>query len=150
MKKRSVSLILNILLMVILALSACSDNKNRTYYPSADEMKDNLKKNGYQTELSIGERTPEGDGYVSDSITATNGDDYICFYWIENAAHCKVYYNKLQELYPDCPVIVLIENDETFGNIVYCGTTNAINAAGIIAVKIDVIVEVANPLFATL
>ncbi len=34
--------------------------------------------------------------------------------------------------------LVKIENDEKFGNIVYCGTENAIDAAGIKVVKVKV------------
>lgn len=124
--------------LLFFGLTACKNKENGTYYPTVNEMSANLEKNGYLTQFAVGERDSEGQGYVVDSLNATKGNDYIYFYWIEDAAHCKVYYDKLKELYPDSPHFVLIENDEKFGNIVYCGTENAISAAGIRVVKVDV------------
>lgn len=138
MKKVFISLLASILLILSFALCACGDDNNGTYYPTLNEMKSNLDKNGYKIDFAVGERNSEGDGYVVDSLFATKGDNYIFFYWIEDAAHCNVYYDKLQELHPDCPNYVSIENDEKFGNIVYCGTEQAIKDAGIKAVDVKV------------
>lgn len=138
MKKVLIGLMASILLILSFALCACGENE--TYYPTLDEMQSNLAQNGYRVEFAVGERNPEGGGYVVDSLFATKGDDYICFYWIEDAAHCNVYYDKLQELYPDCPKRALIENDEKFGNLVYGGTEKAIDDAGIIVVNVKVTV----------
>lgn len=138
MKKVFISLLASILLILTFALSACGDYKNGTYYPTLNEMRTNLDKRGYRIEFAVGERNSEGSGYVVDYLIATKDDDYIYFYWIEDATHCKVYYDKLQELHPDCPNYVLIENDDKFGNIVYGGTDNAINASGIKLVKVKV------------
>lgn len=41
------------------------------------------------------------------------------------------YYSLLEETHPDY-------NDEKFGNIVYCGTANAVNDSGIKVVKVKV------------
>ena len=142
MKRIVVSILVCIVAILTFTLMACGNDNNGTYYPTVNEMAANLEKNAYRTQFVIGERNSEGQGYVVDSLDATKGDDYIYFYWIEDAAHCKVYYDKLQELHPDCANFVLIENDEKFGNIVYCGTTAAIEAAGIRVVKVDVDVKI--------
>ena len=141
-KKVLVIFVVSILLILTFAVSACGTDENGTYYPTVNEMAANLEKNGYNTQFTTGERNSEGKGYVVDSLKATKGDDYIYFYWIEDATHCKVYYDKLYELHPDCPNFVLIENDIKFGNIVYCGTADAINAAGIKVVKVNVDVKI--------
>ena len=138
MKKVLASLVASILLIFVFVISACEDDKNGTYYPTLEEMRINLENNGFLTNIAVGERNSEGSGYVVDSVSASKGEDYIIFYWIENSAHCEVYYNKLIELHPDCSNFVLIVNDEKFGNIVYSGTANAISAAGIKVVNIDV------------
>lgn len=138
MKKTLITVLVCLMAILTITLTACGDDKNGTYYPTVNEMSANLKKNGYLTQFAVGERNSEGQGYVVDSLNATKGDDYIYFYWIEDATHCKVYYDKLKELHPDSPHFVLIENDEKFGNIVYCGTENAINAAGIKVVEVKV------------
>lgn len=138
MKKILITILACLMVILTLTLTACGDDKNGTYYPTINEMSVNLEKNGYLTQYAVGERNLEGRGYVVDSLNATNGDDYICFYWIENATNCQVYYDKLKELYPDSSHFVLIENDEKFGNIVYCGTENAINAAGIKVAEVKV------------
>lgn len=138
MKKILITILACLMAILTLTLTACGDDKNGTYYPTINEMSANLEKNGYLTQYAVGERNSEGRGYAVDSLNATNGDDYICFYWIEDATNCQVYYDKLKELYPDSSHFVLIENDEKFGNIVYCGTENAINAAGIKVAEVKV------------
>ena len=142
MKKSFITVLICLMAILTFTLTACGDDNNGTYYPTLNEMKSNLDKNGYIIDYAIGERNSDGKGYVVDSLFATKGDDYIRFYWIEDSAHCKVYYDKLQESHPDCPHFVLIENDERFGNIVYCGTEKAVNDAGIKVVKVDVDVKV--------
>lgn len=136
--KKYLTILACLITILTLTLAACGDDNNGTYYPTLNEMKSNLDKNGYTVNYVIGERNSEGNGYVVDSLFATKGDDYICFYWVEDSAHCNHYYGKLQEIHPDCINYVLIENDEKFGNIVYCGTENAIRASGIKVVKVKV------------
>ena len=142
MKKVILSFVASICLILTFALAACNQDNSGTYYPTVNEMAANLEKKGYRTQFAIGERNAEGCGYVVDSLDATKDDDYIYFYWIEDATYCNVYYDKLQELHPDCPNFALIENDDIFGNIVYCGTNNAVKAAGIKVVKVDVNVKI--------
>lgn len=137
-KKVFVSILASILLILPFVLSACSNDGNGTYYPDVKEMAANLNNSGYLTQFATGERNSEGRDWVVDSLSATKGEDYIVFYRIEESAHCDIYCDKLRELHPDCPHYVTIENDEKFGNIVYCGTENAIKAAGIRVVKVKV------------
>ena len=137
MKKVLVSLFAGLTLVLAFALSACGDNKNRTYYPTNDEMKTNLEKEGYVVSITtdLGEKS-------GTYLEAKNGEDYIYFYWVDHAENCEYYYNRLEEKCFSDYTLVKIENDEKFGNIVYCGTENAINAAGIKVVKVDVDVKV--------
>ena len=136
MKKAFVTILACLITILTLTLTACGNDNNGTYYPTLNEMKSNLDKKGYTVEYAIGERNSEGKDYVVDSLFARKGDDYIIFYWVEDSAHCNHYYDKLQELHPNCPNYVSIENDEKFGNIVYCGPENAIKASGIKIVEV--------------
>lgn len=133
MKKLLLSLVASILFVLTFALSACGDDKNGTYYPDITEMGKNLECAGYSVSYP---------GYVvgfqGKILLADKEKDFIAFYWLENADDCDKYYNSLEEYYPDSEVLVKIKNDEKFGNIVYCGTSEAINAAGIKVVKVDV------------
>lgn len=130
MKKTFLTILACIMTILTLTLTACGEDNNGIYYPTLDEMKSNLDKNGYTIDTAIGERNSEGNGWVVDSLFARKGDDYIYFYWVEDSAHCNHYYDKLQELEPDCPIYVQSRTIK-FGNIVYCGTENAIYASGI-------------------
>lgn len=138
MKKAMISLFVSLITVLSLALSACGSVGNGTYYPDKNEMSHNLTTNGYQT-YSTNILVGEGMGMF---LSATKGDDYIKFYWLDRADDCEFYYRVLEEDNPDCNVLVKIENDEKYGNLVYCGTTNAVNAAGIKVVKVDVNVKV--------
>lgn len=142
MKKVLKVFILCLTTLFLLAFTACGDDNGGTYYPNVNEMAANLEKNGYTTQFAVGERNSEGRGYIVDSLSATKGEDYIIFYWIEETSQCEIYYDKLMELHSDSPNFVLIENDEKFGNIVYCGTEDAVNAAGIKVVDVKVNVNV--------
>lgn len=134
MKKVFVSLFVGILLALTLTLCACSD-KGGTYYPDDSEMKTNLENGGYTVTVTFNSADISGT-----RLSATKGNDYIEFYWLDDAADCEYFYNLLEETHADYNSLVIIENDEKFGNIVYCGTENAVNAAGIRVV--DVIVKI--------
>lgn len=73
-------------------------------------------------------------------MSAEKGEDFLKFYWLNRAEDCDKVFAMLEESYPDSEVKVRMENDATWGNLVYFGTTNAVNAAGIkkVTVKVDV------------
>lgn len=127
-------LIILVCLMAILtsALTACGNDKNGTYYPPNNEIETNLKNAGYtiyftNTEMGWG-------GY------AINDDEseYIYFCRPKTEENCETYYKIYENNCINYDVIVKIVNDKKFGNIVYCGTENAVKASGIKAVEVKV------------
>lgn len=133
MKKIFASLLLGLLFVITFALSACGDKTNGTYYPTFDEMKNNLENSGYMVNTLTGI-----DNDIVTTLSANKENNHIVFYWLKNASDCQHYYDNCQELHPDWEVLISIENDEKFGNIVYCGTEQAINDAGITIVDVKI------------
>ena len=143
MKKMFVSLLASILLILTFALSACGDDKNGTYYPTNEEMKTNLENNGYVVTLYQDLSDNDGNRHYGTLIFASKereGEEreYLYFYRFDNATSCEYYYNALEQSCENYNSLVIIENDDKFSNIVYCGTENAINAAGIKVVEVKV------------
>lgn len=138
MKKVLIGALISVLTFLTFALSACGEDNGGTYFPDRSEMSNNLVTNGYKT-YSTSVLVGRGTGTF---LSATKDEDYIKFYWLDDSGDCDYYYNLLEEDNPDYNVLVKIENDEKFGNLVYCGTENAVNAAGIRVVKVDVGVKV--------
>lgn len=133
MKKLFTAILVCILSVLALSMLACKDNKNGTYYPNDSEMKTNLEKGGYTVTV-----TTELGAKSGTHLHATKDNEYIYFYWLDNGEDCEYFYNLLEENYTDYNSLVKIENDKKFGNLVYCGTANAVNAAGIKVVKVKV------------
>lgn len=132
MKKKFI--IISVCLMAILALTltACGDDKNGTYFPPNNEIETNLENAGYATcfaEVEIG-----WGGY------AINDDEseYIYIYRLKTEEACEQYYKICEANCVNYDVIVKIVNDKKFGNIVYCGTEQAIKDAGIKIVDVKV------------
>ncbi len=144
MKKVIVSIFVIVFMTLAFAMSACLNNQSGTYYPSSEEMKVNLENRGYFVEIykdiywfDSEEGVPEK--YESRTLRAkSDAGEYIQFHWVEKPKACNYYFGKLEETYQDIEVLVKIENDEEFGSIVYCGTSVAIDDAGIIVVKVKV------------
>ncbi len=133
MKKFFTTILVCMLSVLILSMTACNNVKGEPYYPDSNEMKTNLVNNGYTVNI-ITDLGSKNGTYLS----ATKETEYIYYYRLENAVDCTYYYNFLEENHPDYNSLVKIENDEKFGNIVYCGTANAVNDSGIKVVKVKV------------
>lgn len=135
MKKVFTSLLLGLLVVLTFALSACSDDKGGTYYPTWEEMQTSLENGGYIVTVTF-----DLEDKSEIHLSATKDNEYIEFYWLDDAADYNYFYSLLEVKYTDYNSLVKIENDEKFGNIVYCGTKNAVNSAGIkvVAVKVKV------------
>lgn len=140
--------ILNSLLLICLTavfcsfFAACKDKVtgSGSYFPDQDEMRANLANAGYEyTTIS---NIMLIDGYCITELSAEKNGDYIDFYWLYTPEQCDTYYNELSEKYPEYDVLIKIENDEKYGCIVFCGTTSAIDAAGIRIVDVNVDVSV--------
>ncbi len=132
MKKVLMSLLAVISLIITFALTACGKDKG-TYFPNADEMKANLEKEGYAVTIisDLGEKS-------GTYLSAVKDKEYIEFYWLDNSDDCGYFYDLITNQHPDSEVAVQIQNDEKFGNIAYCGTANAVSAAGINVVRVKV------------
>ena len=122
-----------IMVILTLMLTACGDDKNGTHYPTNEEMKTNLENDGYTVVV-----TNDLDGKNGTYLSAKKDNEYIDFYWLDNVEDCEYFYNLLEENHTNYNSLVKIENDDKFGNIVYCGTENAISASGIKVVDIKV------------
>ena len=133
MKKVFATILVCLMALLTLTLTACGDGENGTYYPTNEEMKTNLEKGGYTVTVT----TDLGDKNGT-YLSASKDNEYIEFYWLDNAEDCKYFYNLLEENHADYNSLVLIENDEKFGNIVYCGTEKAVSVSGIKVVKVKV------------
>ena len=133
MKKTFITILACIMVMLTLTLTACGDDKNGTYYPQNEEMKTNLENGGYTVTVTndLGDKN-------GTHLSATKDNEYIEFYWLDNIEDCEYFYNLLEENHTNYNSLVKIENDEKFGNIVYCGTENAISISGIKVVKVKV------------
>lgn len=133
MKRIFVSLFASILLVLTLAVCACGDDKGGTYYPTYDEMQTSLENGGYTVTVTF-----DLEDKSETHLSAAKDNEYIEFYWLDDAADCDYFYNLLEAIHTDYNSLVKIGNDEKFGNIVYCGTENAVNAAGIKVVDVKV------------
>lgn len=143
MKKTFITILVCIMAVVALTLTACDNDTNGTYYPTNEKMKTNLEKNGYAVEVynDIGyhEFFIWIDSVIDGTlIKAVKDDDYIYFFRLTDSWRCDMVYEILNEKCENYDSLVKIENDEKFGNIVYCGTEKAINASGINVVKVEI------------
>jgi predicted small lipoprotein YifL len=139
MKKIFTGILLGMLFILTFALSACSD-KGGTYYPSNEEMKTNLEKNGYVVTLEQDLTDSDGKRHNGTLISANKDSEsnYLYFYRFDNATSCEYFYNYLEQNCENYNSLVKIENDENYGNLVYCGTSQAIKDAGITVVDVKV------------
>jgi predicted small lipoprotein YifL len=139
MKKVFTSILLGLIFILTFSLSACG-NKGKTYYPTNEEMKTNLENNGYVVTLEQDLSDKDGNSHNGTLISANKDSEgaYLYFYRFNNTASCEYYYNYLEQTCKEYNSLVKIENDENFGNLVYCGTAQAIKDAGITVVDVKV------------
>lgn len=143
MKKAVASMLLGLLfILTLFSLSGCVD-KGGTYYPTNEEMKTDLENNGYTVEvyddINHHEFFVEFSSIINGtSVKAVKGNDYIYFFRPTDSWRCDTVYDTLKENCKNYNSLVKIENDEKFGNIVYCGTKQAIKDAGITVVDVKV------------
>ncbi|MCH5163201.1 MAG: hypothetical protein J1G38_06910 [Clostridiales bacterium] len=127
-------LLICLLVVICLCFAACTDKDTGTVIPTSNEMQINLEEAGYAVTLS----NELGGGYSGTHLTAKKENEYIEFYWLDDAEACDYFYNLLDGLYPNSNKLVEMENDGKFGNIVFCGSELAMNASGIKIVEIKV------------
>lgn len=134
MKKVSTSLLLCLLFVLTFALSGCGD-EDGTYYPDYLEMKANLEKCDYTVEISGNEYEHCGYTYL---YAYDQNNEYIKFYWFDGASAVQHFEEILENENSNYDKLVSIQNDEIYGNLAFCGTENAVNAAGIKIVDVKV------------
>lgn len=142
MKKVFTSFLFGLLFVLAFALSACGD-RNGTYYPNNSEMRSNLENNGYVVTIYQDLSDNDGNNHAGTLLYASKHseneqEEYLYFYRFDNANSCDYYYKAMEKECKNYNSLVNIENDEKFGNIVYCGTEDAINSSGIKVVKVVV------------
>ena len=120
-------LLISLIVAICACFTACTDKDTDTDIPTSSEMQINLEEAGYAVTLS----NELGSDYSGTHLTAKKENEYVEFYWLDNPEACDYFYNLLDELYPNSSKLVEMENDEKFGNIVFCGSELAINASGI-------------------
>jgi len=130
MKKFSAIFLISLLLVSAFVLTACGGDNDGTYYPTNEEIEENLSNAGYVT-LFHDSQTGYG-GY------GQKNDEYIYFCRPKTESDCEYYYNLYKDNCKDYDVLVKIENDKKYGNVVYCATNNALNDAGIKVVNVEV------------
>ncbi len=129
-------------LSVVFTLCACGGgkDKNGTYYPDFEEMKANLNESGY----TVSDSSPNlpGDSssvsYTGSYLSATKGEEYIVFYWLDEADAVDYFANRVEESGVSCNKFITLKNDEKFGSLICCGTEKAIEDAGIRIVDVKV------------
>lgn len=142
MKKLLVAFYGCLISVFIFCFAACGVDEGGTYYPDNSDMKVNLENNGYV--VTLYQDLSDNDGYrhggtlLYASRTREYGkEEYLYFYRFENVASCDYYFEAMEKDCENYNVLVKLENDKKFGNIVYCGTTDAVDAAGIKAVNVN-------------
>ena len=150
MKKIFITIFACLMAILTLTLTACGDDGG--YYPTNEEMKTNLEKQGYVVTIfndlsasGMGEESLRGD-VDGTLLTATKSreidgvvtTDFLYIYRLDESSYCDYYYGALENYFEDYDSLVKIENDKKFGNIVYCGTENAISASGIKTVEVNI------------
>lgn len=143
MKKTLITILAYLMAILTITLTACGDDKNGTYYPTNEEMKTNLESSGYVVTLyqdltDNNNNHHDGTLLFASKSRENEQEEYLYFYRFKNANSCEYYYNSLGQNCENYNSLVKIENDEKFGNIVYCGTENAISASGIKVVEVKV------------
>ena len=143
MKKVFISLLAYILFAVAFVTSACGDDRSGTYYPPNEEMKTNLESAGYTVVIYQDLSDNDGKQYDGTLLFASRSregerEEYLYFYRLTSAEACNYYYSAMEANCKNYNSLVSIENDDKFGYLVYCGTENAVNAAGIRVVQVKV------------
>jgi hypothetical protein len=139
MKKIIVCILFGLLFVLTFALSACGDDGG-TYYPTNNEMKANLEKNGYMVSFEKNIVDDDGNRHKGTLISANKESDaeYLYFYRFDDSTSCEYYYTYLEQTCEKYNSIVKIEDDKNFGNLVYCGTAQAVIDAGITLANVKV------------
>lgn len=121
-------------MLLCLLMTACGKNEQGSYYPDCTEMYNNLEANGYKVSV-----TNDIKGEMTKTrLTAEKGDDYIVFYWLDEGIDVDPIEAELKKEYDSYDKFVSIRDDSKFGSLVFCGTSNAVNAAGIVIVDVKV------------
>lgn len=110
-----------------LLFTACGAKE--TVIPSPGEIKSNLEAAKYSVSLN----TSDVDGTM---INAKSGDEYLSFYKLDSAEDCDRLYDTVLQANSNAEVSYKYSNDATFGNVIICGTKDAVKAAGITIVKV--------------
>ena len=110
-----------------LLCSGCGEKQSVIPELSAAQL--SLQNANYVASLSA----EEVDGKV---LTAKKGSDFLAYYKLNSAEECDRLYDVVIGANPDADVSCKYTNDENFGNVIICGTKDALKTAGITIVKV--------------
>lgn len=119
-----------IIAAVMLLMTACYNDGRGTYFPSWDEMEKNLDAKGYTVIVE--------DKDVGKYLNGHKDDDYIEFYWLDNADDAKKLNEELSKEHTDFDELRSILNSDEHGNVLFCSKGSAMDDAGIQIVEVDV------------
>lgn len=116
-----------------LVMSGCSSDTVGTYYPDYPQcpdyntMQQNLEEEGY--EVIVTDQV-EGD-YTGTYLSAIKDDDYIEFYWLDDAEDVKEVSDALKTRHNGYGECDSTEEDSATGPYVFSSTPGAMKSAGI-------------------
>lgn len=99
--------------------------------PSQAELQSSLKANNYVAEIS----TQDVDGSV---LSAKSGDNFLEVYRLNSAEECNRVYQVVSSANPNAEQLYQLTDDAEFGNVIICGTKEAVKQAGIKIVSVKV------------
>ena len=126
MKKRILSTLCTASLLL---LTACGEKSS--VIPDDSAMQTSLKDNKYTVTLSNG-----NDDFNGTLLSAISGSDYLKVYRFSSADECDLMYEAVANSNSNADMTYKYTNDAEFGNLIICGTKNAVKAAGIKIVEV--------------
>lgn len=120
--------------MLTCLLCACGKEHNGTCYPKMKEMRKNLNANGYAC-TNVTDETENGTEIY---LLGTKGEEFIECYWLDSADRAETIAEQMKERNEHYDRFVCMENDKTFGTIVFCATEEAFWASGIQIVEVKI------------
>lgn len=97
--------------------------------PDNGTIESNLRENKYTVSTS----TQDMDGTM---ISAISGSENLTFLRLNSSEECNRLYDVVVNANPNAEVTYKYADDAEFGNVIICGTKDAVKAAGITIVKV--------------
>lgn len=113
--------------IVCLMFSGCSGNSVSVLCPDNETMRNRLEEQGYEVIVT----EPVEEGTTGTYLSAIKGDDYIEFYWLEDADDVENISDELKARHNDYSELNSMEDEIGEDSYVFCSTSDAMKSAGI-------------------